>query len=268
MSGLLPTSGQIPVNGHFAPRNLAQDFEYWHRSNVDAAFNPYAGAVKQKFHAGTDKDAPYGTVIVASEAGTVIHSGIAANPGPFAGGGLSIDVHIAGGMNFVSNHCSDLLVWAGAQVSRGQAIAKVGASGNTAGIHDHCALYTGVGLNFRLHNPEDYWVGGRYADSPLIRPHAYTVTLKPYPARRTALVAKGTTVHGYDPNHPGGPFKTYTAPASRGSSFPVDDKAVVAWPGDSTPPVPHGEFLLCAAGALVGLLVLKGEVKAADNKPW
>jgi murein DD-endopeptidase MepM/ murein hydrolase activator NlpD len=168
MSGLLPpTSGAI--TGVFGPRDLGRDFSFWHVGSETASFSQYSGAVYGSFHAGTDKAPPYGTLVVASEAGTVIHAGWAPF-GPFTGGGYIVDVHIAGGMNYVSCHLSRVLVVPGQKVKRGQTIGAVGSSGNASGAHDHCALYTGSGTAFRYRNPQQYWTGGKYASSPLILP--------------------------------------------------------------------------------------------------
>ena len=170
MSGLaVPVANaSIPLQGHFAPRHLVQDYPYFHRGTLDAAFAPYFGAILEQFHAGTDFDAPRGTPIHASEAGTVVYADWAPAFGTFAGGGHVVDVLIDGGMHFVSNHCDTLNVSTGQKVTRGQQVATVGDTGNAAGVHDHFALYTDNPL--RLHNAEDYLAGGRLANSVLILP--------------------------------------------------------------------------------------------------
>jgi murein DD-endopeptidase MepM/ murein hydrolase activator NlpD len=217
---------------------------------------------------------------VASEDGVVVYRGLPQNPGPFAGGGLTIEVRIEGGATYVSCHCSGFAVGFGAKVQRGQTIAYVGSTGAATGPHDHFAVYTLDGYGRRLfYNPQLFMAGGRLADSPLIRPSSYEVTYKAYPTHRKALIAGGATVHRYTPSHTGGPVgPDYKAPAA-GSSFWVDGLITYSWPGDSSPPIPHGEFLHGETrinpttgkpygGYFAGYGELKGEVSAADHQSW
>jgi murein DD-endopeptidase MepM/ murein hydrolase activator NlpD len=219
MTGLLPPC-RYSIASPFGPRNLDRDLKFYHRASEDASFfnNPYAGAVLAKFHAGTDWSAPYGTPVVASEAGTVVHSGWAAAGGPFAGGGIIADIVIAGGMHYVPCHLSRVLPGAGQKVKRGQVIGYSGASGNVYVPHVHFALYTGSGWLFRYRNAQHYLAGGKYAGSSLIRP---------------AVVATKVCLNGPGINVRTGPH--LTSPIYRSSSTVKS----AAWPSG---------YLLCWSG--------------------
>ena len=95
-----------------------------------------------RFHYGTDFAANTGTDVCAFAAGTVIAAGKDAGYGNY----LKID-H---GEGFVTlyGHCSELLVSEGEPVQEGQAIARVGATGQATGPHLHFELmHDGVYLN-------------------------------------------------------------------------------------------------------------------------
>jgi hypothetical protein len=105
------------------------------------------------------------------EAGTVVYEGWAANPGPYAGGGIIVEVAIAGGMHYVACHLSSSVVYKGQHVIRGQTIGRLGATGVATGPHDHCSLATvGSYGNRTFRNPEQYVTGGSHAGSSLILP--------------------------------------------------------------------------------------------------
>jgi Peptidase family M23 len=266
MSLGLPVTGAT-ITSHFAVRNLVNDYPYFHRSNLDAAFSWYFGAVLQPFHAGTDFAAPRGTPIHASEDGLVVYASWAPGIGTFAGGGHVVDVKIDGGMHYVSNHCDTLNVAVGARVKRGQQIATVGDTGNAAGVHDHFALYTDNPL--RLRNPEDYLPGGQFANSPLILPahlpdtsteddSLTTVILTKYPGGelRSITFKAGTTVSGYSPTK-AVPVKTQKFTAD--STAHSDGAAVISHVPDATP---RGNFHHITDGIYAGLYIPVNQVTA------
>lgn len=145
----------------------------WHVGSETARFSKYLNAsYAAHFHLGEDFAAPLGVPVYASEAGRVLISDIAENPGPYAGGGLILETQIDGGMRYVNCHLSSVAVKAGALVQRGQVIGHLGQSGSATGPHDHfivCTLDGGV-RTFR--NPDHYLPGGKYANSDLIKPAA------------------------------------------------------------------------------------------------
>jgi hypothetical protein len=277
---------QLPVTGAtmtqaFGVQSSWEPHCYHYGTRTAAFWKPNSSYLyATHFHLGTDWAKPQGTPILASEDGVVTYRGLPLSPGPVAGGGQTIEVKIQGGAHYVSCHCSAFAVGFGANVKRGQTIAYVGATGAATGPHDHFAVYTLDGYGRRLfYNPQLFMAGGALESSPLIRPSTYTATFKAYPARRKALIAGGATVHRWTPSHTGGPVgPDYTAPSS-GSGFWVDGKVTYAWPGDSTPPVPRGEFLHGEThinpttgkpygGYFAGYGVVKGEVSAADHLAW
>jgi len=103
---------------------------------------------KSRFHAGIDIGAPYGTNIVASDAGVVIVAGY--NSGGY---GNYVVINHGGGYTTLYAHCSSLNVSRGQSVSRGQVIAKCGSTGMSTGPHIHYE----VQLNGKTTNPMQYF---------------------------------------------------------------------------------------------------------------
>jgi murein DD-endopeptidase MepM/ murein hydrolase activator NlpD len=103
---------------------------------------PVAGGyISQYYHYGhyaIDIAADYGTRVKAAAAGTVIFAGWKSN-----GGGYQ--VWIAHGSNLYTtyNHMSSISVGRGQHVSRGQAVGRIGQSGNATGPHLHFEVWRG-----------------------------------------------------------------------------------------------------------------------------
>ena len=98
-----------------------------------------------KFHGGIDitMGSAYGKNIIATRAGTVIRA-------LYTSSGYGHYIMIDHGDGFVSlyGHCSDLLVSTGQKVSRGQVIARIGATGYATGPHCHFEIrYNGERVN-------------------------------------------------------------------------------------------------------------------------
>ncbi len=85
----------------------------------------------QKFHTGIDIPAPTGTPFIAPADGTVTYAGY------MGGYGYTVIVDIGGGISILGAHNSKLLVSANQNVSKGQAIARIGSTGNSTGPHSH-----------------------------------------------------------------------------------------------------------------------------------
>lgn len=99
-----------------------------------------------KMHNGLDIGASYGASIVAADSGTVLFSGNSSSYGKY------IVISHGSGLTTLYAHCSQLLVSAGASVTKGQAIANVGNTGNVTGPH----LHFEVSLNGSRVNPLNY----------------------------------------------------------------------------------------------------------------
>lgn len=82
-------------------------------------------------HGGTDIPAPYGTPIISANDGVVIYAGYHYSYGNY------IIVDHGGGISTLYGHCSKLLATKGQAVSRGEAIALVGSTGESTGNHLH-----------------------------------------------------------------------------------------------------------------------------------
>jgi len=85
----------------------------------------------ERFHAGLDVGADYGTTIHAAERGTVIFAGW------YGGYGNAVIIDHGGGITTLYAHASELYVVEGQSVQRGQAIAAVGSTGLSTGPHLH-----------------------------------------------------------------------------------------------------------------------------------
>jgi murein DD-endopeptidase MepM/ murein hydrolase activator NlpD len=91
------------------------------------------------FHKGIDisGSGAYGKVIVAADGGVVTLAGW--NDGY----GKCVIINHGNGKKTLYGHCSSLLVSAGQAVSRGQAIARVGSTGDSIGPHLHFEVIVG-----------------------------------------------------------------------------------------------------------------------------
>lgn len=93
-------------------------------------------------HNGLDIAYPYGTPILAVEAGTVIKAGYHVSYGNY------LVINHGGGYCTLYAHCSQLLAQVGDKVNKYDTIAKVGATGDVTGNHLHiCVIIDGVYVN-------------------------------------------------------------------------------------------------------------------------
>jgi murein DD-endopeptidase MepM/ murein hydrolase activator NlpD len=95
---------------------------------------PTQGVITQLFssgHSGVDIAAPYGSPVVATDAGTVSWVGYR---GP---GGLAVCVYHDWGLETCAYHNAEAFVEVGERVADGQRIASIGLTGVTTGPHVH-----------------------------------------------------------------------------------------------------------------------------------
>jgi murein DD-endopeptidase MepM/ murein hydrolase activator NlpD len=85
----------------------------------------------QRFHAGVDFGADYGSTIRAADRGSVIFAGW------YGGYGLTVIVDHGGGLTSLYAHTSEVYVKQGQTVQKGEAIAAVGSTGLSTGPHLH-----------------------------------------------------------------------------------------------------------------------------------
>lgn len=86
------------------------------------------------YHEGIDIANSYGTVIYASDGGTVTRAGW------YGGYGYLVIIDHGNGYETYYGHCSSMLVSAGEHVYQGQAIAYMGATGVASGSHCHFSI--------------------------------------------------------------------------------------------------------------------------------
>ncbi len=96
--------------------------------------DPVTGESTQ-FHGGIDLADKAGTKIHASASGTVVEAT------DFAGYGLTILIDHGNGYQSRYSHCSALLVEEGDEVTQGQVIATMGATGRVTGVHLDFRIY-------------------------------------------------------------------------------------------------------------------------------
>ncbi|MFN5399499.1 MAG: murein hydrolase activator EnvC family protein [Pseudanabaena sp.] len=101
-------------------------------SNFGWRTHPILGT--ERFHAGIDFGADYGSLIYASEQGRVIYADW------YGGYGNAVIIDHGNGMTTLYAHCSDLYVKDGDVVVKGQPIAAVGSTGFSTGPHLHFEL--------------------------------------------------------------------------------------------------------------------------------
>lgn len=95
----------------------------------------YGGMYSGVPHKGLDVGAPYGTPIVASEAGEVISAGY------HWSWGNNVLIWHNGTYSTRYAHCSTLIVSPGQYVQKGQVIGYVGSTGQSSGNHLHFEVY-------------------------------------------------------------------------------------------------------------------------------
>ena len=99
------------------------------------------GRVSQYYHYGhygLDIDGSTGDRIVAAAGGTVTFAGWKSN-----GGGYQVWIAHGSGLYTTYNHMSSVSVGRGQQVSKGQRIGRMGATGNVTGSHLHFEIWRG-----------------------------------------------------------------------------------------------------------------------------
>ena len=100
----------------------------------------------QKMHNGIDLAAPTGSAILAAYNGKVVAAAYEASMGNY------VMIDHGSGLYTLYMHCSSLSVSTGAEVTKGQKIAAVGATGRATGPH----LHFGVRLNGSYVSPWNY----------------------------------------------------------------------------------------------------------------
>lgn len=111
------------------PGQLSMPVAGWKSSDFGWRYDPYYH--RAQLHAGTDFAARAGAAIRAAAGGVVVRAGWNGGYGNYT------CVYHGGSLSTCYAHQSKILVWAGAEVSRGQVIGLVGTTGASTGNHLH-----------------------------------------------------------------------------------------------------------------------------------
>jgi murein DD-endopeptidase MepM/ murein hydrolase activator NlpD len=122
-----PASSSHPVSGFLMPTGG------WQSSPFGMRFDPFFGV--WQMHSGVDIAAPGGAPIHAVADGTVIRAGWNGGYGNFTC--LGHGTYHGQGLSTCYAHQSEILVWEGQPVRRGEAIGRVGTTGASTGDHLH-----------------------------------------------------------------------------------------------------------------------------------
>ena len=146
---LAVAEAQNPHNGSLKslPGNLQMTFpaDSTRTSSTFGMRSNPTGAGTQ-FHVGTDFPVPTGTPVKATEAGTVVFSGVHST------GGYRVEIDHGHGVVTAYSHNSQLRVNVGDTVEQGQTIALAGSTGNSTGPHIHFEIK----VNDKWVDPEYY----------------------------------------------------------------------------------------------------------------
>jgi murein DD-endopeptidase MepM/ murein hydrolase activator NlpD len=107
----------------------------WQCSGFGYRIDPFTR--RAKMHSGIDISYAPGTPIVATADGVVSYTGVR------SGYGLCVTIDHGNGVETFYAHLSGFYVRPGEQVSRGQVIAAMGATGRTTGTHLHYEVRVG-----------------------------------------------------------------------------------------------------------------------------
>lgn len=118
---------------------------------------PYNGTISSRFgwrifqgkydyHTGIDFAGPKGSLVVASDGGTVVKAGW------YGAYGYCVIISHGNGIQTLYGHNSKLLVKVGDKVAQGEAIARVGSTGRSTGPHVHFEIR----INGTAVNPAKY----------------------------------------------------------------------------------------------------------------
>ena len=119
------------------PNAVALEFQWPVVSNsLSSLYGSRADPLHKKlrFHAGIDLPAHYGALVEAAESGVVRFSGWDGHLG------RSVRLEHPGGYQTVYAHLSQILVFEGMQIIKGQHLGRVGNSGRSTGPHLHFSI--------------------------------------------------------------------------------------------------------------------------------
>ena len=133
----LPVLGGVAAAGagRAAPGRLAVPAAGPRTSDFGMRTHPVTG--EQRLHAGLDIAGPAGAPIRAAAAGAVTFAG------SLSGYGTTVTIDHGGGISTLYAHQSQVAVGAGQQVSAGQVIGRIGATGLVTGPHLHFEVRAG-----------------------------------------------------------------------------------------------------------------------------
>ena len=124
-----------PIEAAAAP--AIGDGDAWLWPLLDAhVLSGYGAPRRSRTHQGIDLRGAPGQAVVASRAGSVVYSGSG-----MSGYGKTVIVDHGDGTTSLYAHNSQLLVHEGQHVERGEAIARIGRTGNASSEHCHFEIH-------------------------------------------------------------------------------------------------------------------------------
>jgi murein DD-endopeptidase MepM/ murein hydrolase activator NlpD len=174
------------------------------------------------------------------------------------GGGNVVNIDIPHNRTIQFAHLESLDVEEGDDVTAGQLIGKVGATGLAHGTHVHFGLW-----DHRLNEmikPYDY-LASLVADptnNVTVVTGVQIEDVERFPEPRLFRGRPGGVLRGFDPARPNQVIRQQDAALRAGD--PASAIVLIRWPDMDPQPVPHGTFLEVASGFFGGLYVVAAEV--------
>jgi murein DD-endopeptidase MepM/ murein hydrolase activator NlpD len=220
---------------------------------------PYTDA-----HDGVDIGAPGGTALNAITGGKVSYARDARDDPAFAlkhwalGGGNVVNIDIGNKRTLQFAHLERIDVDEGKQVTGGQLIGKVGATGLAHGTHVHFGLWNHA-IN-EMVKPYDFLadLASDVTNVVTVVTGVQVVDVERFATPRMFRGRPGGMLRGFDPERPNQVVRQQEAALRTGD--PAAAIVRITWPDHDPQPVPHGTFLEVADGFFGGLFVVAAEV--------
>ncbi|HEX4272249.1 MAG TPA: peptidoglycan DD-metalloendopeptidase family protein [Rhizomicrobium sp.] len=144
LDGLSAAMGHVPLSMPVSTASFDKS------SGFGARVDPFTG--RYAFHPGIDFAGPWGSVVHATAAGTVVFAG---NRGGY---GNMVEIDHGYGIHTRYGHLSMISVRVGTRLDRGAAVGRVGSTGRSTGPHVHYEVW----YDDVVKNPNNFIEAGRH----------------------------------------------------------------------------------------------------------